>query len=336
MVSFDANGSNRELIHKEHTRAAHDGLLMHPLVVWDRVRCSGESPKTLLLQRLPVHFREELDRCLSALEESYFWIRKEVDAVLCRQSGTASSGSFVSVIQSHQLSTEWFSTALSQPMVSSKTESEAVNEQQNSLGWSAPGPLSIAFRLALDHAVLTRKKSAGPLSMYWQKQSANHQGRMRCLLRDCIRPGYDGSLPGYSPSPRVFEMLPAGGWGSGPRAGGLASLNSGPLSMLLKMLDSELILAVLVELKALDKWALRRASLVCHEWYSVINATPEFHKKITQKMNLQWPSYHSQAYYNRDYKVLYDSEYGIDDPHQDYGDYECEVYCCNHDFYLGR
>jgi hypothetical protein len=288
MVSYDAKELNLKLIHKEYTRAAQDRLLMHPLAVWDRVRCSGESPEALLLRRLSQNFREELANCLSALEESYNWIRREVEIVLCRLSEndaleSSESSEPVTSIQSHRLSTAsasgWFSPAVSQPMMSSKIEQENVSngqQKQSSLKWSEQGPLSLSFRLALDYAVL--KKSAGPISMYWQKQSASKHGKMRCLLLDCIKPEYNGSLPGYSPSSKFLEMLPAQGWGSGPRAGRLAISSSSPSSMLMKMLNSELIAAVLVKLKVGNRWAVRRASLVCHEWHCIVDATPEFQK----------------------------------------------------------
>ena len=100
--------------------------------------------------------------------------------------------------------------------------------------------------------------------------------RLRVLLMDCIRPGSDGSLPGYTPSSGCMHTI-AKDWPKGPRSGRLAA---GARPLIHAKLHEPSLLALVLEL--LEGEAMGHAMLVNKEWSGVICLAPGFQAKAIQ------------------------------------------------------
>ncbi|PNH03221.1 hypothetical protein TSOC_010756 [Tetrabaena socialis] len=77
------DGSRHKLVQPSYKWASMAAQMLHPLVVWERVKYGGECPASLA-QGLPAHFRAELRAVLQALEEGYYAVRQELGLLLRR------------------------------------------------------------------------------------------------------------------------------------------------------------------------------------------------------------------------------------------------------------
>lgn len=99
---------------------------------------------------------------------------------------------------------------------------------------------------------------------------------IRVLLMDCIRPGFDGSLPGYTPSNLCINTI-AKDWAKGPRSGRLAA---GAKPLILAKLHEPSLLALVLE--QLEGETMINAMRVNKEWNSVICLASGFQLKAKQ------------------------------------------------------
>jgi adenylate kinase family enzyme len=107
--------------------------------------------------------------------------------------------------------------------------------------------------------------------------------KIRVLLMDCIRPGFDGSLPGYTPSILCTNTI-AKDWAKGPRSGRLAA---GAKPLILAKLHEPSLLALVLE--QLEGGTMCNAMLVNKEWNSVICLAAGFHLKAKQVVRFHEP-----------------------------------------------
>jgi hypothetical protein len=80
-VLTTADCSRHKLISEQYKQASLAGQALHPLSVWDAVRCSGLS-RAALLAGLPAHFQDELRGILDALTRRFCWVQQQLAAQL--------------------------------------------------------------------------------------------------------------------------------------------------------------------------------------------------------------------------------------------------------------
>lgn len=74
---LESGGQRLKLAQASFTRAGARGLQLHPLLVWDAVRCGGAS-RQQLAAGLPRHMQRELAAILDALTEEYCAVQEAV------------------------------------------------------------------------------------------------------------------------------------------------------------------------------------------------------------------------------------------------------------------
>ncbi|KAG2488438.1 hypothetical protein HYH03_012945 [Edaphochlamys debaryana] len=241
-----------KLVQESYKRASWAGRLLHPLSVWDRVCCGGASHASLSAG-LPGHFRSELDSILAALSECYGEARAELLRVLraaaragrlkklMKRLPAASDGgggdqalaALLSQLNLDDEPAEPTAGPAANPAVDTATSSAAASPRPGVGPGSAAGFMACPhFRRALAHAAEHLYRSlpgapipdtCAPASMFLAPpcMDAPHDtpppaGRhLHALLLHAVRPGADGSLPGYTPSPG-FAQTWAKGWAQGP------------------------------------------------------------------------------------------------------------------------
>jgi hypothetical protein len=83
------DGMRTKLVSAEYTRARSAVAHMHPLTVWDRVRCGGWSQHALIAS-VPAHFRGETQGILNALYDDFRFVRRELEQQLQLTKGERS------------------------------------------------------------------------------------------------------------------------------------------------------------------------------------------------------------------------------------------------------
>ena len=270
------DGTNVKLVDGAYKRSSAAADLLHPLIVWDRVRTGGEGRSGMLDRRcLAAHHRAELAAILDALQASYGRARGLVLAQALPGPGLEAA------------------------------RSDSVPEAPHGSG-SGPAPSGSgaeglgAEALALAADTARRLGGAGPASMHYDTALGRRQprhwcllgapgsasggghGLMRTLLLDCVRPGADGSLPGYAPSRGCLATI-AKGWAGGPRFGRLAAAAEPLIAAKLSGAESSLLGLVLGEL---DGRAMAGALLVSREWSVAIRNAPGFADRVEKMVSL--------------------------------------------------
>jgi hypothetical protein len=147
-----------------------------------------------------------------------------------------------------------------------------------------------AFHTALRYVL--KKRSAEAHSMYFdrcnlqqqqQQQQQQYQSfkpapatpLLRGLILDCIRPGQDGTLPGYTPLPGIAQTH-AKGWKNGPAVGRMAHMASAQRSVASALSDEGLVAAVL----QLEGTRLVKAQLVSKAWQRLLVGNQRYSAKV--------------------------------------------------------
>jgi adenylate kinase family enzyme len=137
----------------------------------------------------------------------------------------------------------------------------------SSSGGGQPEELTTALAEVVRMGTLNRESMH---YTYWRGD------KIRVLLMDCIRPGFNGCLPGYTPSSRCVHTI-AKDWPNGPREGRLAA---GTKPLIHEKLHESSLLARVLE--QLEGGSMGHAMLVNKEWSSVICLAPGFQTKVNQ------------------------------------------------------
>ncbi|KXZ47387.1 hypothetical protein GPECTOR_35g825 [Gonium pectorale] len=334
------DGVRQKLVQLPYKRTSLVGKMLHPLTVWDRVRCGGASPASLSLG-LPHHFRSELAAQLAAMEGRYGAARAEVLRLLRRAAeegsmealrraagaqpelwpiapavADAPGGAVISGLRAGAPAAPASGAVAAEPAggaialsvgagrgaaavgggepaleellaTLSLREPAGLGAAINGAGYGSDWLTCAAFRRALCYAAVCLEDNNTDSAMLEQlapsmymagreeavsggsgssKRSTVRAPRLRGLLLDCARPGDDGRLPGYAPSP-AFAQTWAKGWGQGPPVGRMAAPSPPPL--LGSMLPDALLEACLALLGERD---LVAALMVCRRWREVLAA----------------------------------------------------------------
>ncbi len=118
---------------------------------------------------------------------------------------------------------------------------------------------------------LVKQYPIDSMMMYYHPEIAN---KSRVSIMDLIKPGIDGSLPGYTPSSACLNTI-AKGWANGPRVK--------PTPLIHEKFHEPSLLALVLD--RLHDEAMGNAMLVNKEWNSVIKSSPDYDCKV-EKLNL--------------------------------------------------
>jgi hypothetical protein len=269
-VLVAADGSRHKLVSEQYKRASLAAQGLHPLCVWDAVRCGGLSRQELLAG-LPSHFQRELLSILDALARRFCWVQQQLQAQL--EAGALLHWAWLDELQQllGQLEGPLADRAGVLRQAQGMVETVARLAQGSGLQGAgaddaASGLLgSGGFLRALRYALQRGTADAGP--MFLSASYASQPGTaplLRSLVLDCVRPGEDGSLPGYTPSPG-FQQTFAKGWArAGPRGSRLPGLLQPP--PVLQLADE----SAMSFLRLLGGKDLVVAQLVCKAWQALL------------------------------------------------------------------
>jgi hypothetical protein len=125
-------------------------------------------------------------------------------------------------------------------------------------------------------AAYTRATTAheeGPNYPQMHYTSTDCFGHTRAALLDKIKPGLDGSLPGYTPSTNCMLTI-AKGWAGGVRSGRMSRY----VPPIHAILHDASILGLVLE--TLEEETMQHAMLVNKEWSTIIRSAPGFKAKV--------------------------------------------------------
>lgn len=236
----EAGGERCKLVQAAFKRAGTAALNLHPLLVWDAVRCGGAS-RADLASGLPAHMQRELD----ALQQRYNFVAGQLAAAAEQLLGREESSSSLEQLSSQLASLSLDDAAASDesawlddgpvmqharhPTASPCTAAAGATDASAADAVELRG--SPAFLQALHYALDAGSTDAGPMFLEHDRLIAPGSAPLlRGLLLACIPPGVDGSLPGYTPS-SAFVQTHAKGWvrsgPQGPRGAFLAARAAG-------------------------------------------------------------------------------------------------------------
>jgi hypothetical protein len=264
------------------------GSLLHPLVVWYAV-FRGQS-RVQLAEGLPVHFAAELDAILTALDRQFWAVQKLLEQQLASSATSSNSdgggsSSSRSVVPSPDIALALASETVSRVAAASDTIPASHAERPPAATadddtaaasevCSVTGSTSVLgtpqFADALKYAV--DKGTAAVSSMFWDSRTSSSSSSAPALcgrILECIRPGLDGSLPGYTPSP-AFKQTYAKGWARGLPAG-CRVLGVAPEPLIMQQLTDQALAAVLGKLQGRDVGSALR---VCRGWCALVQGDP--------------------------------------------------------------
>jgi hypothetical protein len=257
--------------------------LLHPLMMWDAV-FRGRS-RAELAEGLPVHFAAELDGILAALDGQFWAVQKLLDqqlqkawlstSALSSVSGSSSKGAVVSSVD--VASAPAGEADANAERLSATADDDHPTAASEACSTGATGSAAVLntpqFADALQYAV--DRGTAAVASMFWAPRTASSSNgsstapALRGRILECIRPGLDGILPGYTPSP-AFKQTYAKGWARGPPAGSRV-LGQGPEPLILQQLTDQALTAVLGKLRGRDVGSALR---VCRAWCGLVQGDP--------------------------------------------------------------
>jgi hypothetical protein len=320
-------------------------MLLHPLTIWDGVRCMGLSYGDICAS-VPLQFHGDLQGILDALDDGFCFVQRElreqlqgapalhwawegrleellgelaaervedragkleqVQAMLAELgvqdsspgSGTAAAASAADSAASGGLPATSSGAGPAASTAAAATE-DACPPYAASVPAMAAGrhladslacpPSSTANSCAPDdstprackealysstafHAALRYTLSKGcaeVASMCFNRSTLRTRGSAPCLLRglilDCIRPGNNGTLPGYAPSPGLAQTH-AKGWKRGPGDVRMARITSACPAATGVLSDEDLAGSIL----RLEGRDLVVAQLVCKQWQRLL------------------------------------------------------------------
>lgn len=292
------DGRRVKLVQADFKRAgATARQAMHPLVLWDAVRCGGKS-RDSLAAGLPQHIRKELQAELDALTTCYCAARSLLAAALAQaQSGGSSSsssygslGASISRVRSgsnagapsalrHSASPpseEHISGLLASLSLEQHSKSSSSGGAGAAIGQEFMTQMAASepFRAALRDALRVHSAEAGPMFLPPDyRRCPGPAPLLRGRLLACIQPGIDASLPGYTPSPAFAQTFVKGWQRDGPqgaRGAFLAARAAGePPAWAYGV--GEVAWQVL---PLLDGHTLVQAQLVCSDWRDLIQGDP--------------------------------------------------------------
>lgn len=267
-----ADGQRSKLVQLSFKQTGHMAKhMLHPLVVWDAVRCGAS--RSSFLKGLPTHYQAEADAILTALDGRFWWVLKllqlEVEQAWMVKGGraectaaAAAGAAVTSASQLHSVSTS--------PGYASNSSSSS---NAGLMVCSAAFQHSLQYALRKDTHFITSMFSSNPKSAAAASSGSSQAPGLRGLLLECIKPGSDGSLPGYTPT-TAFKQTYAKGWAKGPQEGRMSVLAPKPL--LLQMLTDEAMMATLSKVNMPNTSNIGRAMLVCRAWRRLIEGDPGF------------------------------------------------------------
>ena len=219
--------------------------LLHPLAVWDAICCGGAS-FSQLNSGLPTHFQAELHGIVDALHSSYSTVALVVleaaklllEVRQTEESVARGHAEFSAAVTESQLTAaesgactaagageEATAAAAAAAAVAAEAKENVVIAAAME---AAALPLTSSFVKALQYVCAKQIVTAPPMFLLsstsataqddsWQlackvasriAQAPLGAGQLRHLLMDCVRPGVDGCLPGYTPSPNFSQVTP--------------------------------------------------------------------------------------------------------------------------------
>ena len=100
---------------------------------------------------------------------------------------------------------------------------------------------------------------------------------LRGLILNCVRPGHDGALSGYVPSPGVAQTY-AKGWRQGPADGRMAQLTSMRPADTSMLSNADVVGCIL----RLEGESLVQVQLVCKLWQRMLVGDPRYAARVEQ------------------------------------------------------
>jgi hypothetical protein len=356
-----ADGLRTKLVSAEYTRARAAVAHMHPLTVWDRMRCVGCFYEELVAD-VPALFWGEMQGILDALDNGFCSVQQELKRQLqlaqgqnvarklqllellgslagehvqeraeklerlqalladdgpmqgpsaAAGSATCSAGAASRTLQGTAAESLPPSTGSStSPGSDRAVAAEQLRYRREDLHRSTP------FHAALRYVL--QKGSANVASMYLDESieqgphAPSGSGRpaalllLRSLVFDCVRPGQDGTLLGYTPSPGMAQTH-AKGWRKwGPTDERMDRITSA-LPAATSVLRDEDLVEALLRLKGRQ---LVEAQLVCKAWQKLLLGDPRYAAKVQLAMECDteeedddeyWGEYEYDGHYSDDY-----------------------------------
>lgn len=296
-VVADAGGVRHKLVQHAYKCSSAAAHALHPMLVWDAVRRRGASYGHLAAS-LPQHCRQELDAILNALLSQFRRVQQALqqqleawsgglsgtatdikhlggDAVLpirARYLGASVSAEPAGPVGSDDGGAPEVTPAMVRSVMSALTTgaSTTATAQHTSAApapdttdASGPSPVEAAVHRALQY-VLQKRSTTSPSLFYHASSlhSIGSEGRaaplLRVLILDCIQPGPDGCLQGYTPSP-AFQQTFAKGWARRPVEGPAAPIAQS--AAVLQLPDGHIMPA----LDLLEPKHMIQAALVCRQ-----------------------------------------------------------------------
>jgi hypothetical protein len=276
-VVEEPRGTRHKLVQAAFQRTGRAAQLLHPLTVWDKVRNSCTS-RAQLSAGLPPHFQCELHAILDAMEDHFCRVLRYLAHMAAQANSQQSQGRLCELMDGMQgfLADRGGQVMELENMLASLT----LEEGRESSGCSAEGVQnrgavkalhsSDSFQKAL-HYVLQHTGGRVEAPMFWRRishiEAPGSLPLLRGLVLDCIRPGMDGTLPGYSPSPN-FAQTHAKGWARNGPADTNMALASRAHQAWGEGSAAEILLGVISQL---SYERLNGVQLVCKEWQRVIS-----------------------------------------------------------------
>jgi hypothetical protein len=378
-----ADGMRTRLVSAEYTWAESAVAHMHPLTVWDRVRCGGWSHKELMAS-VPARFRGEMQGILDALDHGFCFVQQELNLQrqqLTRGATSARKGRLLELLgclAAGHVEGRAEKVAQVRAMLADggallpapaaapgaagrKTAPGKCNTPArggaranrppaapvhhgtpiagSSRGASARDPCSRkaalydspAFHAALQY-LLQRgvKGSADVPSMYLKLSRSRKQHSpsaiaarrrhtacttgpapplLRSMILDCLRPGSDGTLPGYASSPGVAQSHARAWRERGPvdeRMGLATSEEPAVMSMLR---DADVVDAIL----RLEGRELVGAQLVCKAWQRLLLGDQRYVAQVQLERQREEPEEEDADYWYVDHGQWHDYGNELDD-----------------------
>eukprot|EP00798_Chlamydomonas_sp_ICE-L_P024617 gene24617-10238_t len=289
-----ADGSRHKIVQTAYKQVSVAARHMHPLTVWDAVRCRGKS-RTQLTCYLPRHLACEMHAILDALSDQYCVQSRRLCSMLKNQEcghGPSSEADeedggwrlMASLSLEPELDAACVRAVLPCRVCGCSAELDEHGEricycdtchgsgrQCTPCSWKWPFTLTEA----ITNGALKRGGSKVPsmfLSSALPAAAADDVYRfpsLRGLILDEVKPPRDGSLLGYSPSIRFQQTFVKGWVRNGP-----VGERMGPksLPLILQLPDH----AQMMFLELLMGWELMHAKLVCKSWIRLLNGDPRF------------------------------------------------------------
>lgn len=283
-VVEDPEGTRHKLVQASFQRTGRVAPQLHPLSLWGMVRNCGMS-RAELSAGLPPHFQRELHAILDALESQFCRVQRALAHMAAQAQAQQSQGRLCELLDGMQgflADRSGWEEELENVLASLSLEEGSGNASDGGARSSVDEKTlysSSSFQHAL-HYVLRHIEGKVEGSMFYRHRS--HRDApcplplLRGLVLDCIRPGVDGTLPGYSPS-HSFAQTYAKGWArGGPQDTSVVRAARAQQGWG----DGETIEILIGEVRQLPCENLGMAQMVCKEWRRVISGDAVCKEKL--------------------------------------------------------